>query len=343
MKAVRLVAPGQRLELQEVPMPTPGDDDVVVRVEAAGICHTDVHYRAGKSKVEPLPLTLGHEVAGVIDAVGANVPRFQSGDRVCLHYMATCGHCTWCNKANEQFCESGAMLGKGRDGGYAEFIAVPARSVFNLPEEIPFEHGAIMMCSSATALHALNRARLKPGESVAVFGAGGLGVSAIQIALAMGAREVFAVDIQPNKLELAKSLGAVPIDGAVEDTVRLIREKTDGKGVDVALELIGLPLTMQECVRSLGIQGRAALVGITEKSFEIAPYHELINREAEIIGVSDHLAAEIPVLLEFARAGKLNLSNVVTSTVPLDAKAINDTLDQLDHFSGEDVRTVITP
>ncbi len=324
-------------------MPTPGDDDVLVRVKAAGICHTDVHYRAGKSKVDPLPLTLGHEVAGVIEAVGANVNRFQPGDRVCLHYMATCGHCPWCNKANEQFCESGAMLGKARDGGYAEFIAVPARSVFGLPEEIPFEHGSIMMCSSATALHALNRARLKPGESVAVFGAGGLGVSAIQIALAMGAREVFAIDIQPNKLELAKSLGAVPIDGAVEDTVQLIREKTDGKGVDVALELIGLPLTMQECVRSLGIQGRAALVGITDKTFQVAPYHELINREAEIIGVSDHLAAEIPVLLEFARARKLDLSNVVTSTVPLEAKAINDTLDQLDHFSGEDVRTVIAP
>src|SRR3954453_4550521 len=108
MKAVRLVAPGQPLELQDIPVPTPGDDDVLVRVKAAGICHTDVHYRAGKSKVEPLPLTLGHEVAGVIDAVGANVTRFQPGDRVCLHYMATCGHCTWCNKANEQFCENGA-------------------------------------------------------------------------------------------------------------------------------------------------------------------------------------------------------------------------------------------
>ena len=343
MKAVRLVAPGQPLELQEVPTPTLQDEDVLVRVKAAGICHSDVHYRAGKSKVDPLPLTLGHEVAGVIEAVGGNVTRFNPGDRVCVHYMSTCGHCAWCNKANEQFCETGAMIGKARDGGYAEFIAVPARSVFNLPDEIAFEHGAVMMCSSATALHALNKARLKPGESVAVFGAGGLGVSAIQLALAMGAREVFAVDIQPHKLDLAKSLGAIPVDGAVEDTVQLLRDRTDGKGVNLALELIGLPLTMQECVRSLGIQGRAALVGITQKTFEVAPYHELINREAEIIGVSDHLAAEIPVLLEFARAGKLNLSNVVTSTVPLEAKAINDTLDQLDHFSGEDVRTVITP
>jgi propanol-preferring alcohol dehydrogenase len=343
MKAVRLVQPGSPLELQNVPVPAPGDSDVLVRVKAAGICHTDVHYRAGKSKVEPLPLTLGHEVSGVIEALGDNVKQFNVGDRVCLHYMATCGHCVWCNKANEQFCETGAMLGKARDGGYAEFINVPARSVFGLPEEIPFEQGAIMMCSSATALHALNKAQLKPGESVAVFGVGGLGVSAIQIAQAMGAGEVFAVDIQPNKLELAKSLGAVVIDSAVEDAVQFLREKTNGKGVDVALELIGLPLTMQECVRSLAVQGRAALVGITDKVFQVSPYQELINREAQIIGVSDHLAAEIPVLLEFARAGKLNLSNVVTSTIPLEAKAINDTLDQLDLFSGQDVRTVIRP
>ena len=165
-----------------------------------------------------------------------------------------------------------------------------------------------MMCSTATSLHALNKARMKAGESVAIFGAGGLGVSAIQLALALGAREVFAVDIQPNKLDLAKSLGAVPIDARSGDPVKLIRDQTGGRGVDVALELIGLPLTMQQAVRSLSIQGRAALVGITEKTFEISPYHELINREAEIIGVSDHLAAEIPVLLEFARAGKLNLS-----------------------------------
>ena len=112
--------------------------------------------------------------------------------------------------------------------------------------------------------------------------------------------------------------------------------------MDVALELIGLPLTMQQSVRSLARQGRAALAGITERHFEVSPYHELVNREAEIIGVSDHLAAEIPLLLEFARTGKLNLSNVVTRTVPLDAKAINDVLDRLEHFS-EDVRVVITP
>jgi propanol-preferring alcohol dehydrogenase len=342
MKAVRLVQPGRPLELHDIPLPHTGDDDVLVRVKAAGICHSDAHYRAGISRVHPLPLTLGHEVAGVVEAIGRNVKQLRIGQRVCLHYMVTCGTCVWCAKQNEQFCETGAMIGKSREGGYAEFVVIPARSVFKLSDEIPFEHGAIMMCSSATSLHALNKARMKPGESVAIFGAGGLGISAIQLAKTLGAREVFAVDIQPNKLDFARSLGAVPIDARAGDPVKLIRDHTGGRGVDVALELIGLPLTMQQSVRSLAKQGRAALVGITEKNFEVSPYHELVNREAEIIGVSDHLATEIPLLLEFARTGKLNLSSVITRTVPLDAKAINDVLDRLEHF-GQDVRVVITP
>jgi len=342
MKAVRLVEAGRPLELHNIPMPPTGDDDVLVRVKAAGICHSDAHYRAGISPVDPLPLTLGHEVAGVVESIGRNVKQFQVGERVCLHYMATCGTCAWCGKGHDQFCVTGAMIGKTRDGGYAEFIVVPARSVFSLPDEISFEHGAIMMCSSATSLHALKKARLQPGETVAIFGAGGLGMSAIQLAKALGAREIFAVDIQPNKLDLARSLGAVPIDARAGDPVQRIRNQTGGRGVDVALELIGLPLTMQQSVRSLACQGRAALAGITAADFAIAPYRELISREAEIIGVSDHLAAEIPALLEFARSGKLNLSKIVTRTVALDAKAINAVLDRLERF-GEDVRVVIVP
>ncbi len=342
MKAVRLIQPKRPLELHEVPVPSPGEGEILVRVKAAGICHSDAHYRAGKSPVHPLPLTLGHEVAGVVGETGAGVKGFRSGDRVCLHYLATCGACEWCAKANEQFCPSGAMMGKHRDGGFAEFVVMPARSVFRLPDEIPFEHGAIMMCSSATSLHALRKARLQAGETVAVFGVGGLGVSALQLAKALGAREVFAVDIRPGKLELAKGLGAVPVNAQEADPVEIIRGRTQGRGVDVALELIGLPLTMQQAVRSLAIQGRAALAGITEKSFDVAPYAELINREAEIIGVSDHLADEIPGLLELARTGRLNFTGVITRTVALDAAAINATLDRMEQFS-EDVRTVVMP
>lgn len=345
MNAVRLVQPGRPLELHDVPRPQPGPHELLVRVKAAGICHSDAHYRAGKSRVHPLPRTLGHEVAGVVEEPGASVENFLPGDRVCLHYLATCGACDYCAQENEQFCATGQMIGKYRDGGYAEFIVIPARSVFKLPDEIPFAHGAILMCSSATSLHALHKARLQPGETVAIFGVGGLGSSAIQLARALGARQVFAVDIQPSKLELAWQLGAVPVlsdQSDASDPAGSIRQLTHGRGVDVALELIGLPETMQQAVRSLAIKGRAALAGITEKTFAVSPYHELINREAEIIGVSDHLASELPQLLDFARTGQLNFASIVTRTVPLAAAAINDTLDRLEKF-GEDVRVVIQP
>ena len=342
MKAIRLAQPGHKLESQDIPMPTPGPHDVLIRVKAAGICHSDAHYRAGKSPVNPLPLTLGHEVAGIVEKAGAEVRKLKPGDRVCLHYLATCGECDYCQAGNEQFCPSAAMIGKHRDGGYAEFIVMPARSVFELPSEIPFEQGAIMMCSSATALHALNKARLREGESVAIFGVGGLGLSAVQLARILGAGSVYAVDIDGSKLELAARFGAIPINAGEADPVAAINQLTDGRGVNVAIELIGLPLTMSQTVRCLGIKGRAALAGITGKSFEIAPYHELINKEAEVIGVSDHLAQELPRLLEWTRQGKLKLSNLISGTLPLDAEAINQALDRLERF-GALGRQVVVP
>jgi propanol-preferring alcohol dehydrogenase len=234
------------------------------------------------------------------------------------------------------------MVGKHRDGGYAEFIVVPERSVFRLPDEIPFEQGAILMCSSATSLHALNKARLRRGETVAIFGIGGLGISALQLARQFGAAEVFAVDINPRKLALAERFDAIPVNASVGNPVARIRELTHGRGVDVALELVGLPLTMRQAVESLAILGRAALVGLTRETFEVAPYSELLNKEAEIIGVSDHLASELPLLLDLASTAKLDLSQGFIRTVPLEASAVNRALDRLEKFS-DDVRVVITP
>jgi propanol-preferring alcohol dehydrogenase len=339
MKALRLTAIGSPLEEEGIDVPRVGESDILIRVRAAGICHSDAHYRAGVSPVARLPLTLGHEVAGVVEKTGAEVVNFKAGDRVCLHYLVTCGECEFCRAGNEQFCASAEMIGKHRDGGYAEFIAVPERSVFALPDEIPFEQGAIMMCSSATALHALRKAHLHPGETVAIFGIGGLGVSAIQLAASLGAAKVFAIDINPHKLAIAAQLGAVPVD-ARQDPIAQIRERTNGRGVDVALELVGLGRTMQQAVRSLAVLGRAALAGLTQEKFDVAPYSELLNKEAEIIGVSDHLASEIPMLLQFVREGKLDLSHGIIRPVPLEAGAVNSALDALENF-GNDVRVVI--
>lgn len=342
MKAVRMIQVGQPLQLQEIPVPAVGDSDILVRVRAAGICHSDVHYRAGKSPVWPLPMTLGHEVAGVVEQVGREVTRVKAGDRVCLHYNITCGECYYCSTGNEQFCSKGLMLGHYANGGYAEYIAVPARNAVALPDEIRFEEGATLMCASATAFHALRKSRLKAGETAAIFGVGGLGMSAIQLARACGALDVFAVDINEEKLQLATSYGAIPVNARQVDPVAEIRRLTNDKGVDVALELIGLPQTMRQTVQCLGVMGRAVIAGIGDRPLEIDTYRELLGNEVEIIGSNDHLFQELPVLIELARRKVLDTSRIVTRVVPLEADAINHTLDALEQF-GSDVRTVIVP
>jgi D-arabinose 1-dehydrogenase-like Zn-dependent alcohol dehydrogenase len=340
MRAVRLTQVGKPLQEAEVDVPEIGTSDVLIRVAACGICHSDQHYRAGISRIDRLPVTLGHEIAGWIEKVGADVKHVTHGDRVCVHYLAHCGTCEFCTRGLEQFCRTGEMIGKNRDGGYAEFIKGPGRNVFALPDEIPFETGAIMMCSSATALHALNKARFKPGDSIAIFGFGGLGFSAFQLARAFDCEDVYVVEINPAKLASAASMGAIAIDARSADPVEQIKEASTGTGVDVALELIGSAKTMRQAVLCLGPLGRAALVGLTAETMSILPYTELINKEAEIIGVSDHLAAELPTLIEFARSGKLRFPSDALRLVDLDAEQINASLDgfqnPIDH-----IRTVI--
>jgi D-arabinose 1-dehydrogenase-like Zn-dependent alcohol dehydrogenase len=342
MRAVRLVQVGKPLEKTDIPIPGIGSSDVLIRVAAAGICHSDAHYRAGISKIDNLPLTLGHEVAGRVEKVGSDVTHLSAGDRVCVHYLVHCGSCKFCVRGLEQFCLSGQMIGKHCDGGYAEFIKVPSTNAFALPDEIPFEVGAIMMCSSATALHALNKARFKPGESIAIFGFGGLGFSALQLARAFDCGDVYVVEINPAKLASVISMGAMAIDARFADPIEQIKEATAGAGVDIALELIGSAKTMRQAVLSLGTLGRAALVGLTAESMLVFPYSELINKEAEIIGVSDHLATELPTLIEFARSGKLRFPPDALRIVDLDAAQINAALDALPD-SIDHVRTVIVP
>lgn len=342
MKAIRLMKVGKPLEMQEIPLPSLGEKDVLVEVKAAGICHSDVHYRAGNSPVGPLPQTLGHEIAGIVKKAGSRVKHLQVGSRVCLHYQLSCGDCSYCRRGMEQFCSTGMMLGKYCDGGFAEYIAVPARNALVLPEEIPFAQGAIMMCSAATSFHALQKARLKPSERVAIFGAGGLGMSAIQLARALGAFEVYAVDINEEKLQLAGKYGAIPINSSQSDPVAQIRHRTDARGVDVALELIGLPETMSQAVQSLAIFGRAVLVGITDKPFLVNSYFELLGKEAEIIGCADHLFCELAPLIELVRRGKLDLSPVVTGMIPLEAGVVNKAMEEIEKF-GSGIRTVISP
>ena len=198
-----------------------------------------------------------------------------------------------------------------------------------------------MMCSSATVLHALKKARLKRGESVAIFGFGGLGFSALQLAHALGAEDVHVVEINRPKLQSAKSFGGIPIDAKADDPVGQIMSETGGRGVDVALELVGSAKTMQQAVQCLAKLGRAALVGLTNEALSIAAYTEIINKEVELVGVSDHLASEIPVLTEFARSGELRFPNDALRTIDLDAMEINAALDAV-QSSTNHIRTIVT-
>jgi len=342
MKSVRMVEAGKPLELQEVPIPNIGDKDILVHVRAAGICHSDAHYRAGRSAMGMMPITLGHEVAGIVEKIGSQVGNVKVGDRVCLHYNLTCGDCYYCSTGNEQFCNKVRMLGHHVDGGYAEYISVPARNAIPLPDEIPFEAGATLMCASATALHALSKGRVKVGETVAIFGVGGLGLSAIQLASAMGAVEVYAVDIKQDKLELASEYNAIPIDASRVDVVEEIRKLTQGRGVNVALEMIGLRKTMEQAIESVGNLGRAVMVGLNQQPIQINTYLQVLGKEAEIIGSNDHLLQELPLLVEMARRKILNTAHVVSQVIPLDAARINQRLDDLENYTN-DVRVVITP
>src|ERR1043165_10045335 len=329
MRAVRLVQVGKPLEQADIPVPEIGSSDVLIRGAAAGICHSDAHYRAGISKIDSGPLTLGHEVAGRVEKVGADVANLAAGDRVCVHYLVTCSRCDFCKRGQEQFCRHVQMIGKHRDGGYAEFIKVPAANGLPLPDEISFEVGAIMMCSSATALHPLTKARFNAGESIAIFGFGGLGFSALQLARAFDCGDVYVVEINPAKLASAARMGAMTIDARSADPVGQIKEATSGRGVDVVLEEIGSGKTMRQAVLCLSALGRAALVGLTTESMSIFPYAELINKEGEIIGISDHLASELPQLIEFVRGGKLRFPPESLRLVNLDAAPINAALDGL--------------
>lgn len=345
MRALRLVRPGQPVERHEVSVPSPGPDEVLVRVRAAGICHSDVHYRAGRSRVEPLPLTLGHEVAGDIVAVGSEVHTRAVGDRVCLHYLVICGTCAHCQAGREQFCPTGLMLGHFTDGGWAEYLVVPERNAVPLPDAVSYEHGAVMMCSSSTSLHALRKGRLRAGDTVLVVGAGGLGMSAVQIARELGASQVVAADRDAGKLALAARFGATPVNttgltpAVAADAVRAV---TNGRGVDVALELVGHSDTVQLALKSVAPLGRAVVVGLNDVAVPIDTYRDLIGREGELIGSNDHLLGELVELTAMAARGALVLDEVVTNRVPLEAAAVNAVLDALEQHRAP-VRTVIVP
>jgi propanol-preferring alcohol dehydrogenase len=337
---VQLIEPGRPLQAREIAPPAPGPGEISVGIGAAGICRSDMHYRAGFPTAGPLPLTLGHEVAGTVDAIGEGVDDSILDCRVALHYLVTCGTCRRCTSGTEQFCSVGEMLGKDRPGGYAESIVLPAANAHVVPDEVPLAHAAVMMCSTATAYHALEKAKPTSEDTVVVLGVGGLGMAAIQLARIRGAATVIAVDVDEAKLATAETHGAIGVRGGAGLAQRII--DAAGDRVDVVLDLVGSVPLLRAGLDASGPLARIVAVGLTPEALPVAPYRDLIVGERTLVGCSDHLSSEISELFALAASGRLAFDDIVTHSVPLDDEAINGVLDGMEALDSP-VRTVVTP
>ncbi len=339
MRAAVFHGAGKPLAVEELPTPEPGPGEVRVRVAACGVCHTDLHYTDhGTRTFKEPPLVLGHEVSGTLDALGADVRGWSEGARVLLPAVLTCGHCAACRAGRENICENGVMLGNHIDGGFAEYIVVPAKDLIPLPEEIPLVEGAIIADALTTPYHAVvNRGRVRPGDRVLVVGCGGIGLNLVQMAAAVGAR-VLAVDVSPEKLEWARRFGAETIDGAATPRIdRDVRARTDG-GADVAFEAVGRAATQEQAFASLRTGGRLVCVGYSPETLPLNA-GRVMFREMEVVGSLGCRPGDYPRVIELVRQGRLRLSELVTARFPLGR--IADALDTL--RAGNGIRSVVVP
>jgi 6-hydroxycyclohex-1-ene-1-carbonyl-CoA dehydrogenase len=336
MRAAVLGTAG-RLAVESVATPEPGPADVVVRVAACGVCHTDLHYTDhGVPTAKKPPIVLGHEAAGWVEAVGADVRGLAAGKSVLIPAVLTCGVCAMCREGRANICESMQMLGNHIDGAFAEFVRVPARDVIPLPEGVDPVEVCIVADAVTTAFHAVTaRARVRPGDRVAVFGCGGVGLSVVQFAVLAGA-SVVAVDLDEKKLAIARDLGAAGTIAGGATPGKDLRRKTGG--MDMAIECIGKPETIKQAHESLRAGGRLCIVGYCDKPAEMS-VGRIMFQEQEVVGSLGCPPADFPRVLELVRSGRVRLAPLISATRPLaDIGAAFDDL-----RAGRSIRTIIRP
>jgi D-arabinose 1-dehydrogenase-like Zn-dependent alcohol dehydrogenase len=323
MRAVVFEEYGGAAAVRDVPDPTPADHGVVVEVEATGLCRSDWHGWAGHDDSIALPHVPGHELAGQVVEVGAFVERWRIGDRVTVPFVCACGSCPQCATGNQQVCDRQTQPGFSGWGSFAELVALDHADVnlVALPDSLDAVAAASLGCRFATAYRAvLDQGRAGPGEWVAVHGCGGVGLSAVQVAVAAGSR-VVAVDVSPAALELAGQLGAeVLIDAGDTDNVASAVRQATGGGAHVSLDALGSPTTMGASVRSLRKRGRHVQVGLLPPSLgePSVPMSRVIFHELEILGSHGMAAHRYPEMLALVESGRLRPDLLVTRRVGLD-------------------------
>ncbi|MFG3183427.1 Zn-dependent alcohol dehydrogenase [Streptomyces nigra] len=337
VRAAVLPAVGAPLEVTEIVLPDPGPGQVRVRLSAAGVCHSDLSLSDGTMRV-PVPAVLGHEGAGTVVAVGEGVTAVAPGDLVVLNWAPACGSCHACGLGEVWLCANalngaaniharttdGTELHPGLNvAAFAEETVVAANCVLPLPDGVPLSDAALLGCAVLTGYGAVHHsARVRAGESVAVFGVGGVGLAALQSARIAGAGRIVAVDVSPAKEELARAAGATDYVVASENTAREIRGLTGKQGVDVAIECVGRAATIRAAWDSTRRGGRTTVVGIGGKDQQVTFNALEIFHWGRILagcvyGNSDP-ARDVPVLAGHVREGRLDLGALVTERIALD-------------------------
>jgi len=363
-RAAVLFEVGQKLEIREVEVQSPQAGEVLIRMAAGGVCHSDLHVMTGHL-VATLPAILGHEGSGVVEAVGPGVTSVRPGDHVIPLWRLSCGECEYCTGGRPALCPAGTqirMTGRLLDGSsrfklngqeikhfagvssFSEYTVVPEKSALKIPTDLPLDRAALLGCAVITGVGAaINAAQVKPGSSVVVFGTGGVGLNVVQGAAIAGAEKIVAVDLLDRKLEFARQFGAThTVNASKGNPVEQVRGLTGGRGVDYAFEVIGHPATMRQAYDCLAKRGTAVIVGVTPMTMEVSvPVMSLVFEERVLTGSvygSSRPRLDILKLIDLYRAGKLKLDELLTRSYPFEQ--INEAYAALER--GEVARSVVT-
>lgn len=360
-RAAVLYEAGKPAVIEEITLEPPQQGEVLVRMQAAGVCHSDLHVRDGMIP-EPLPLVLGHEGTGIVVDIGSGVSGLHVGDRVVLTLVPACGNCYFCRLGEPHMClVSAEMAGRGvlRDGTsrfhigeqvlhhfnsvscFSEYVVVPQEGAAKIADDVPLEIAALLGCAVVTGVGAVQRtAGVRPGESVAVIGCGGVGLNVIQAASLSGAYPIIAIDVRADKLELAKRFGASHgVNAREQDAATIIREVTP-YGVDWAFEVLGNPRTIEQAWQLIRAGGTVVVVGLSPKGSIVSlPAFDFIS-EKNIRGCfygSSHFHADVPMILQRMQAGRMRVDGLVSHTISLEK--LETAFDRLRR--GDGARTII--
>jgi L-iditol 2-dehydrogenase len=316
-----LLSEYKTLSVVEMPTPEIGGDDVLVRVRACGVCGSDIHGYDGSTGRRIPPLVMGHEAAGVIERVGRDVQGFTAGDRVTFDSTVSCGTCDFCRRGQVNLCDNRTVLGVScgdyrRHGAFAEYVAVPSRILYKLPDSLPFDHAALIEAVSI-AVHAVGRHVPRPDDAVVVVGSGMIGLLIIQVLKHKGSRNIIAVDIDPQTLALAQRMGATrTVNPKEREGPAALRDVTGGRGADVSFEVVGHGDTVLSAIRSLRKGGTVVLVGNLTPTVDL-PLQEVVSREISVLG-SCASSGEIPECIDLLSRGVVDVDPLISLKASLD-------------------------